>query len=261
METLKRDATGAEVAKLQTRLKERGFDPGSIDENFGGGTEAAVIAFQRSEGLLADGGVEAHVGGAGIAREIETPNVIPGVTVAAVSQMFPHTPVGNIKRNLPPRADRARRRKADGQADGVDGARDDTRGDRELRARRGGPVALQHLAQRASLRPLRQPARPRQPGKPDGERYRGRGYIQLTGRHNYGDYGAVIGLTTQLVETPELASDPAVAGRLLTAFLADKEARIRQALIDNDLPGARRLVTAGATAWTGSPKPMSSASA
>ena len=51
METLRRGATGTEVTRLQTRLKERGFDPGNIDGGFGGGTEAAVLAFQKSEGL------------------------------------------------------------------------------------------------------------------------------------------------------------------------------------------------------------------
>ena len=74
---------------------------------------------------------------------------------------------------------------------------------------------------------------------------RGRGYIQLTGRHNYGRYGKVIGLGNQLLETPEFASDPAVAGKLLAAFLADKDMRIRQALVDDDLAGARRLVNGG----------------
>ena len=47
--------SGAAVSGLQQALLDKGFDPGLIDGAFGGGTEAAVIAFQKSEGLLADG--------------------------------------------------------------------------------------------------------------------------------------------------------------------------------------------------------------
>ena len=54
MATLKRRSTGPEVKKLQKRLKKAGFDPGTIDGHFGGGTEAAVMAFQASKGLLAE---------------------------------------------------------------------------------------------------------------------------------------------------------------------------------------------------------------
>ena len=244
--TLRRGATGVEVAKLQTRLKERGFDPGSIDGDFGGGTEAAVLAFQKSEGLVADGVVGARTWAAlGLPGTIEIPNAIPGITVAAVSQMFPHTPVGNIKRNLPPvltaLADarlidkpmvlmalatiRAETESFEPVAEGCSRFNTSPNGHR-----------FDLYDKRRDLGNT---------GKPDGERFCGRGYIQLTGRHNYGHYGKMIGLGNQLLETPELASDPAVAGKLLAAFLADKEMRIRQALVDDDLAGARRLVNGG----------------
>ena len=55
MPDLRRGSTGPEVSRLQARLKERGFNPGQVDGDFGGGTEAAVLAFQKSAGLLADG--------------------------------------------------------------------------------------------------------------------------------------------------------------------------------------------------------------
>jgi putative chitinase len=44
-----------EVTALQQKLKDKGFDPGLIDGNFVLGTEAAVIAFQKSEGLEPEG--------------------------------------------------------------------------------------------------------------------------------------------------------------------------------------------------------------
>ncbi len=46
---------GSDVIRLQTRLKEKGFDPGDIDGDFGDNTRAAVVAFQRAMGLLDDG--------------------------------------------------------------------------------------------------------------------------------------------------------------------------------------------------------------
>ncbi len=48
-------ATGAKVKELQQRLKEKGFNPGGFDGTFGPGTKAALVAFQKSKGLQADG--------------------------------------------------------------------------------------------------------------------------------------------------------------------------------------------------------------
>src|SRR5438309_230163 len=55
MSVLKQGSTGPDVTALQTKLKQLGFDPGTVDGNFGPGTKAALIAFQKSKGLLADG--------------------------------------------------------------------------------------------------------------------------------------------------------------------------------------------------------------
>lgn len=46
----------------------------------------------------------------------------------------------------------------------------------------------------------------------DGRRFKGRGLIQLTGRHNYGVAGRELGL--DLINRPELASTPANAPRI-----------------------------------------------
>jgi putative chitinase len=43
------------VQDLQQKLKDLGFDPNGVDGNFGPGTKTAVIAFQQSKGLQADG--------------------------------------------------------------------------------------------------------------------------------------------------------------------------------------------------------------
>lgn len=67
----------------------------------------------------------------------------------------------------------------------------------------------------------------------DGWRYRGSGYKQLTGRSNYRDIGAIIGL--DLEGQPDLARDPAIAARIAFAFW---DARCCSALADiNDFEG------------------------
>src|SRR5436305_9573692 len=55
MPILKQGSSGADVKGLQQKLKNLGFDPNGVDGNFGPGTRAAVIAFQQSKGLQADG--------------------------------------------------------------------------------------------------------------------------------------------------------------------------------------------------------------
>ena len=82
-------------------------------------------------------------------------------------------------------------------------------------------------------------------GPPDGERFKGRGFVQLTGRSNYARHGAAIGLGHQLIENPDLANHPAIAARLLASFLKAHEDRIREALANGDLCQARRLVNGG----------------
>lgn len=54
----------------------------------------------------------------------------------------------------------------------------------------------------------------------DGERYRGRGIFQLTGRDNYRRYGKRLGL--DLLAHPELAATPAIAVRAACLFWNDK---------------------------------------
>ena len=57
-----------------------------------------------------------------------------------------------------------------------------------------------------------------QPG--DGPRFKGRGYIQLTGRWNYGHYGKMVGV--DLVNNPQLAADPDVAAAVAIAYYMDR---------------------------------------
>lgn len=52
---LKKGSKGDEVKEVQRRLKKWGYYSGSVDGVFGNGTRAAVIAFQKKNGLTADG--------------------------------------------------------------------------------------------------------------------------------------------------------------------------------------------------------------
>ena len=54
---MERGSSGAAVEALQARLAYLGFDPGPVDGDFGGVTDAAVRAFQRSKGLAVNGSV------------------------------------------------------------------------------------------------------------------------------------------------------------------------------------------------------------
>lgn len=56
-----------------------------------------------------------------------------------------------------------------------------------------------------------------QPG--DGPKYKGRGYIQLTGRANYTTYGAQLGI--DLVDNPNLALNPLVAAKVLALYFKE----------------------------------------
>ena len=77
----------------------------------------------------------------------------------------------------------------------------------------------------------------------DGARYRGRGFVQLTGKSNYQTYQKR--LETSLVATPDIANAPEVAAVVLAQFLLDKAGRFRAAVAAGDLRAARRLVNGG----------------
>jgi putative chitinase len=244
MTTIRVGSTGPAVRKLQDALKDHGFNPGVSDGIFGLGTQAAVIAFQKSEGMLADGIAGPRTQSAlGLAKNDDLPSVIAAATPAVVSRMFPATPLANIKTNLPVVLNALAAHKL------VD-----------------KPMVLVSLAtiraETESFEPISE-GRSRyntspnghpfdlyddrrdlgNQGQPDGYRFRGRGYVQLTGRFNYQKYGKKLGIS--LVKEPERAGERETAAALLALFMKDKERGIKEALLDDDLRAARRLVNGG----------------
>ena len=55
----------------------------------------------------------------------------------------------------------------------------------------------------------------------DGPRYKGRGLLQLTGRHNYRRYGGLMGLP--LEDQPALAADPVTSLRIACVYWQDHD--------------------------------------
>jgi putative chitinase len=243
-EMLRVGSKGPEVVALQNALKAAGFSPGNIDGAFGMGTEAAVLAFQKSKNLAADGVVGPGTATAlGLVAIPTIPSAIPSVTVQIVSTMFPFTPIGNIRTNLPVvlnamatanLADKLMILMALGT----------------IRAETESFMPVSEGQSRFNSSPNGHPfdlydhrADLGNQGAPDGANFRGRGFVQLTGRANYTQYGREIG--QDLVNHFELANDPQIAATLLARFLSDRENRIREALKENDLRAARKLVNGG----------------
>ena len=256
MSVLKQGATGPDVTALQTNLKQSGFDPGAIDGNFGPGTKAALIAFQKSKGLQADGiagpqtmgalqsgaatatgastgtstsGVGAAAG-AGTAPTAGAATAVAGVTPETVSRMFPGVPITNIKENLP---------------FVLQALADAGLADKDMilmalatiRAETGNFTPLSEFKSKFNTAPGGAPFALYDnrhdlgnQGPPDGDNFKGRGYIQLTGRSNYQVHGAAIGLGNQLIDNPRLANQPDIAAKLLASFIKSKEQAIRECL-------------------------------
>jgi predicted chitinase len=82
-----------------------------------------------------------------------------------------------------------------------------------------------------------------QPG--DGARYHGRGFVQITGRANYREYGRKLGVP--LEENPDMALDPDIAAKILIEYFWDRE--IDRAAQDGDWQLVRRLVNGGLNGW------------
>ncbi|MGO4549529.1 M15 family metallopeptidase [Lysobacter sp. 2RAF19] len=229
------------------------------------GTQVNVLARQDGWALvdflgdsLADGFMSAAflrpVGEASHAREMAERGVgiahavgdITGsVTVDRVATMFPQTRKANIEEHLPSI---------------LAGLRDCGLGDRQMVL-----MALSTIrAESEGFRPIsegisgfntnHQPFDRYEPGTSagnrvgnthagDGARFKGRGFVQLTGRENYGKIGRQVGV--DLLSDPERANDGPLAGRILAQFLKNNESRVRAALAAGDLRTARKCVNGG----------------
>lgn len=78
-----------------------------------------------------------------------------------------------------------------------------------------------------------------QPG--DGPRFKGRGYIQITGRANYAHYGTLLGI--DLVDKPDLALDSTIAAGILALYFKNNGCDV--ACMAKDWVKVRELVNGG----------------
>lgn len=246
MKTLRIDDRGPEVERLQRTLRDVGFNPGALDGDFGTATEQALMAFQLSRGLLADGIAGPRTLKAlGLADDATLPDATAAMTVQIASRMCPGAQLSAIKANLPVLLASLRQH----------GLHDRTMvlmAVASIRAETAGFMPISEGRSKFNTSPGGHPfdlydrrGDLGNTGPPDGERFRGRGFIQLTGRHNYRRYGPQLTPPVDLEAQPELANAADFAADLLCLFLADRELLIKDALQAGNLQAARRLVNGG----------------
>jgi predicted chitinase len=102
---------------------------------------------------------------------------------------------------------------------------------------RGGPTYLTNLYEnRKDLGNVN-------PG--DGAKFRGRGFIQITGRENYAHFGSEIG--QDLENNPDLALDPSVAADILALYFHERHIPLYADQQNWEM--VRRRVNGGLTGW------------
>lgn len=245
---LVKNSRGAEVVALKRRLRDvlgaeadryPGLDQGEL---FDADTESAVRCWQAGIGVIADG----VVGPRCLALlDLRKPNPLAiELSASAVQKLFPATKPSNIVRYLPYVA-------AALEVAGLT--------DRPLifaalgtiRAESEGFLPIAEYPSQYNTLPGqaafsaydgRKSLGNTEPG--DGARFRGRGFVQLTGRDNYTRYGQQLGI--DLAASADLANAPEVASLLLAYFLTNCADKMRAALGKGDLAAARKLVNGGA---------------
>ncbi|HSV54549.1 MAG TPA: C1 family peptidase [Burkholderiaceae bacterium] len=245
---LVRNATGAQVRRLRQALAKQlgddaqGFGKLAEGDAMDADAEAAVRRWQAGVGLVADGVVGPHC--QAVLGLRQAGGLALGLGLESVRRLFPATKPANITRYWPYVAaalevtnltDRPMVCAALGT----------------IRAESEGFVPISEFPSQFNTKPGEAPFSsyddPRkrlgnnQSG--DGARFKGRGFVQLTGRANYEKYGQVLGI--DLAGNADLANAPEIAALLLATFLADRAAEMRKALASGGFAAARKLVNGG----------------
>ncbi len=243
---LQRGCQGQDVLDLQCALTAAGAYAGNLDGGFGTSTETALAAFQKNRNLPANGVLDSVTAQAlGLQSAKPAVCALLNVTPDLVAKLFPGTPRSNIETNLP--------RVLNALLEAV-------LADKQMllvalatiRVEAASFLPVSELPSAFNTSPGGSPfdlydnrATLGNGGAPDGEKFRGRGFVQLTGRGHFLQYGKQIGLGEQLVINPLQAHQPDTAAKILAVFLKTRETRIRAALAQNCLAEARRLVNGG----------------
>lgn len=242
--------SGNAVRVIQTRLAQLGFHQGLVDGQYGNLTQRAVAAFQRANHLLPTGLVDhdtLRALGYEVDQQAPPPQSGPvgNFSLEAVCRLFPDAPVNNVRTYLPLVL----------RALGEFGLADKPMvlmALATIRAETGSFAPISEYQSKYNTSPGGNPyalydfrSDLGNNAAGDGARYKGRGFIQLTGRNNYITYSQKLGLGDLLVQNPDAANDPVIASRVLAAFLKDHESLIRDALNRGDLASARKAVNGG----------------
>lgn len=242
---LMRGNAGKAVAGLKEALRKTLGNaatayPGLQSGNkFDADTETALRAWQASVGLVADGIAGPRTLSAlGISPPAE---LAVSVDTATVSKLFPYTKTSNIAKNLPYVT-------AALASFGLTDVNMICVALGTIRAETEGFVPIAEMPSHFNTLPGQAAfsayeARLGNKNPGDGARFRGRGYVQLTGRDNYIKYGDMLDIP--LADNPDSACAPEVAACLLAAFLSDHREKLDTALAKNDLKAARKVVNGG----------------
>lgn len=244
---LTRDAQGPEVAALRAALAQQlGADAATFGNLAQGDVldadaEAAARRWQSGVGLVADGVIGPRCQLLLGLRKAQPMAVT--LDLASVRALFPATKPANIDRYLPYVA-------AALEACGLTDQPLILAALGTIRAESEGFLPIAEFASQFNTLPGQAPFSAYEGRKGlgnteagDGARFKGRGFVQLTGRANYQKYGKALGV--DLLANADLANAPEVASLLLARFIADCADRMRSALAKGDLAAARKLVNGG----------------
>ena len=246
---LVRDSQGTDVRLLKAALLKLlgadglGFGQLDKDDWLDADAEAAIRRWQAGVGLVADGVMGPFCQ---TVLGLRKPSTLAlELDVESVRRLFPATKPANIARYLPYVA-------AALEAMGLTDRPMICAALGTIRAESEGFLPISEFQSQFNTLPggapfvrYEDPKRllgNTQPG--DGARFKGRGFVQLTGRTHYEKYGKAIGV--DLAASADLANAPEVAALLLAQFLADHAAAIREALAGGHFADARKLVNGGA---------------
>ena len=233
MPTLQRGSKGPAVLALQQRLKDLGFDPNGVDGNFGPGTETAVRAFQQAKGLGVDGKVGPNTSAAlqaGDPGESEAPNDTVNVASAAttpadagalnlagLSGKLPDFVIAQIPATAAEFGITSNLRLAHFLAQCALESTGFTATVENLNYSAGripqvfpkyfknvDPAGYAHNPQKLGSRVYANRMGNGDEASGDGFRFRGRGYIQLTGKNNYTSFSTFVG--EDCVANPDLVA-------------------------------------------------------
>ena len=248
---LVRGDKGADTAQLRKALAQALGDDAADFPHLAAGdaldadVEAAIRRWQSGVGLVADGVAGPHCQAA-LGLRIPSPLEV-AFNLDALKRLFPATKPANINRYLPYVA-------AALQAVGLTDRAMVCAALGTIRAESEGFLPISEFPSQFNTRPGQAPfgiyeglakLGNTEPG--DGARFKGRGFVQLTGRFNYSKYGQALDIDlASSTAHADLANAPEVAAVLLATFLADHGKALREALAAGQFAQARKLVNGGA---------------